>query len=298
MSLFSRLVVGMLPVIPKPIVGFVAKRYVAGETLEATIGTVKQLNAEGAMVTLDVLGESVPNKEKALDYVEQYCRVFEAIEREKLDCNVSTKPTMLGLNLDEGFCTEQYHRLYQKAKQHGNWIRIDMEDRPYTDATLRIYKLMQAEYGNAGTVFQSCMRRTLADIDGLPRPANTRICKGIYIEPREIAWRDYHIVRENFIAAMRKLIKRGDYVAIATHDEYLVWAGMALVDEFGLSREQYEFQMLLGVLPELRRIILNQGHRLRVYVPFGKDWYPYSTRRLRENPGIAMHVMKAFLGIR
>ena len=118
MSLFSRLVVGMLPVIPKPVVGFVAKRYVAGETLEAAIDTVKQLNAEGAMVTMDVLGESVPTKEKALDYVEQYCRVFEAIKREKLDCNVSTKPTMLGLNLDEDFCIEQYHKLYQQAKQH------------------------------------------------------------------------------------------------------------------------------------------------------------------------------------
>lgn len=298
MSLFSRLVVGMLPVIPKPIVGFVAKRYVAGETLEAAIDAVKQLNAEGAMVTMDVLGESVPNKEKALDYVEQYCRVFEAIEREKLDCNVSTKPTMLGLNLDEGFCTEQHHKLYRKALEHGNWIRIDMEDHPYTDGTLRIYKQMLTEYGNAGTVLQSCLKRTLTDIDELPKPANIRVCKGIYIEPLEISWRGFAKIRENFSAAVEKLIMRGDYVAIATHDEHLVQAGTELVREHGLERDQYEFQMLLGVLPALRRRIIEQGHRLRVYVPFGKDWYPYSTRRLRENPGIAMHVMKAFLGIR
>lgn len=298
MSLFSRLVVAMLPVIPKPIVGFVAKRYVAGETLEAAIDLVKQLNAEGAMVTMDVLGESVPNKEKALDYVEQYCHVFEAIEREQLDCNVSTKPTMLGLNLDESFCIDQYHKLYRIALEHGNWIRIDMEDHPYTDSTLRIYKLMQAEYGNAGTVLQSCLKRTPNDIDELPKPANIRVCKGIYLEPPEISWRGFAKIRESFIADVEKLIVRGDYVAIATHDEYLVQAGTELVNKYGLERDQYEFQMLLGVLPDLRHRIIEQGHRLRVYVPFGKDWYPYSTRRLRENPNIATHVVKAFIGLR
>lgn len=298
MSFFSRMVVACLPAIPKPVVGLVAQRYVAGSTLEAAVKQVRQLNSEGAMVTLDVLGESVPNKEKALAYVEDYDRVFEAIEAEGLDANVSTKPTMLGLNLDEQFCIEQYDHLYRKATQHHNWIRIDMEDHPYTDATLRIFRLMLDKYGNAGTVLQACLHRTLTDIDQLPQPVNIRICKGIYLEPREIAWRDRQIIRENFIAATERLISRGDYVAIATHDEYLVRAGMALVDKYGLKPEQYEFQMLLGVLPGLRRKIISQGHRLRVYVPFGPDWYPYSTRRLRENPGIATYIIKAFFGLR
>jgi proline dehydrogenase len=298
MNLLSRMAVAALPVVPKPLVGYVAKPYVAGATLDAGIRTVKELNDQGALATMDVLGESVTGKDKALAYVAQYEEVFEAIEAEGLDCNVSTKPTMLGLSLDEQFCVEQYDRLYSKAKQHGNWIRIDMEDHPHTSATLRIYKLMLARHGNAGTVLQSYMRRTLQDIEELPRPANVRICKGIYLEPPEIAWRDYQIVRQNFIAATEKLIRRGDYVAIATHDEYLIWAGMALVDKYGLRRDQYEFQMLLGVRPDLRRIIIDQGHRLRVYVPHGKDWYPYCKRRLRENPNVATHIIRAFFGLK
>ncbi len=298
MNLFSRMVVACMPIIPKPIVGFVAKRYVAGSTLEAAVKVVKQLNGEGAMVTIDVLGEAVPNKEKALSYVEDYDRVFEAIEAEDLDANVSIKPTMLALNLDEAFCLEQCEHLYQTATERHNWIRIDMEDHPYTDATLRIYRQMLEKYGNAGTVLQACLHRTLTDIDQLPRPANIRLCKGIYLEPREISWRDRQIIRENFIAAMEKLIKRGDYLAIATHDEYLIWAGLMLIDKYGLKKDQYEFQMLLGVLPELRRLLISKGHRLRVYVPFGPDWYPYSTRRLRENPGIATYIVKAFFGLR
>jgi len=297
MGLFSRLVVTCMPLVPKPIVGFVAKRYVAGVTLDACVETVKKLNAEGAMATIDVLGEAVPNLEKPLEYVEQYDQVFEAIEAEQLDANVSTKPTMLALNLDEQVCISHYEHLYEKAQQHNNWIRIDMEDHPYTDVTLKIYRLMLEKYGNAGTVLQAYMFRSLKDIGELPEGANIRLCKGIYIEPREIAWRDYQIVRENFVACLDKLFRQGCYVGIATHDDYLVHAGMALVDKYGLKPEQYEFQMLLGVKPKLRKMIIDQGHRLRVYVPFGKDWYPYSTRRLRENPDMANHIIRAFFGL-
>lgn len=298
MGLFSRLVVTCLPIIPKPVVGFVAKRYVAGTTLDSAVTTVRGLNGEGALATMDVLGESVPNLDKARQYVEDYLRLIGTIEDEGLKANVSTKPTMLGLNLDEAFCVEQYDRLCQEAQRHNNWVRIDMENHPYTDATLRIYRQMRERYGNVGAVLQAYLLRTLADIDGLPEKSNVRLCKGIYIEPRTIAWRDRQIVRENYIACLDKLLRRGHYTAIATHDDYLVQAAMALVDRYELGREQYEFQMLLGVKPELRKLLLDQGHRLRVYVPFGKDWYPYSTRRLRENPAIATYVMKAFLGLR
>jgi len=298
MGLFGRFVVACMPLVPKPLVGFVAKPYVAGASLDDAIKKIKELNAEGAIVTTDVLGESVANREKALEYVDQYEKVLEALEREDLKGNISIKPTMLGLNLDEGFATEQFDRLHEKAKAHGNWVRIDMEDHPYTDATLRIYRKMQEKHGNSSTVLQAYMRRTLQDIEELPEQSNIRLCKGIYIEPHEIAWRDFHTVRENFRACLDKLFRLGHYVGIATHDDHLVWAGMEAVDRHGLSPEQYEFQMLLGVKPDLRKMILDNGHQLRVYVPFGPDWYPYSTRRLRENPDVAVHIVKAFLGIR
>ncbi len=296
MSVFNRLLVTTLPLVPKPIVGRVASRYVAGETLEDAVRVIRTLNQEGAMATVDVLGEEVSEREKAVAAVEENLRAFEAIHREGLDANVSVKPTLLGLKIDEGFCRDNSGRLAAAAKQHGNFVRIDMEDNSTTDATLRIYRELQERYGNLGCVLQAYMRRTLSDIDGLPATgASVRICKGIYVEPRKIAWKGYETVRANYLNALEKLLVRGVYVGIATHDEYLACAASALLDKHGIARDRYEFQMLLGVDDELRRILLAAGHRLRVYVPYGRDWYPYSMRRLRENPEVARHVLRAFL---
>jgi proline dehydrogenase len=300
MSLFTRLVVFSMPLVPKPIVRFVAGRYVAGETLDLAMKQVRNLNEEGAVATMDVLGESVTDRGKALEYVQEYMRLLDRIDSEKLeDTTVSLKPTMLGLDIEEQFCLENIDQIVRAAKNHGIHITIDMEDRNTTDATLRMYKQVHAKYTAVGTVLQAYMRRTLADIDVFPdEDAHLRICKGIYIEPRTAAWKDYDTIRANFIAAMEKAIKRGIYTCIATHDEHLVWAGMELVDRYGLKPDQYEFQMLLGVDHELRKLIISQGHKLRVYVPYGKDWYPYSTRRLRENPEISKHIIRAFFGLR
>jgi proline dehydrogenase len=296
MSVFNRLLVTTLPLVPKAIVGRVASRYVAGETLDDAVRAVRTLNAQGAMATLDVLGEEVHEREKAVAAVEEYIRVFQAIAREKLDSNVSIKPTLLGLKIDEGFCRDCIERVVATAKEHGNFVRIDMEDHTTTDATLRIYRDLHARYGNVGVVLQAYMRRTLRDIDELPeKGASVRICKGIYVEPREIAWKGYDTVRANYVEALEKLIVRGVYPAIATHDEYLACRGVALVGKHGLARDRYEFQMLLGVDDELRRVLIAGGHRLRVYVPYGRDWYPYSMRRLRENPEVARHVLRAML---
>ena len=184
------------------------------------------------------------------------------------------------------------------ARTYGNFVRLDMEDRTCTDATLEIYHHLQPEYGNLGVVLQAYMRRTLADIAALPAEgANVRICKGIYIEPRPVAWKGHATVRANFINALEKLLDQGVYVGIATHDEYLACAAVAMLDRLGVERQRYEFQMLLGVDEELRKILISEGHRLRVYVPYGKDWYQYSVRRLRENPEVAGHVARAFLGL-
>ena len=294
MSAFNRVLVTTLPAVPKPVVGRVASRYVAGEKLDDAVRVVRDLNQQGAMGTIDVLGEEVSERSKATAAVEEYLRVFDAIEREKIDSNVSIKLTLLGLKIDEGFCRDNVERIVETAKKYGNFVRIDMEDHTTTDATLRIYHELQARYGNLGVVLQAYMRRTLRDIDNLPgEGASVRLCKGIYVEPRHVAWKGFETVRANFLQALEKIIVRGIYPAIATHDEYLACCAAALVDKHGLKRDQYEFQMLLGVDPELRRILIQSGHRLRVYVPYGADWYAYSIRRLRENPEVARHVMKA-----
>ena len=299
MSLFSRLVVTTLPLVPKSLVGRVASRYVAGETLEDAVKTVQDLNRSGAVATMDVLGEEVSQKEKARDAVAEYVRLFETIDSRSLDSNVSIKPTLLGLKIDEQFCQENIEEIAATAKRFGNFVRIDMEDHTCTDATLRIYHALFPRFGNLGVVLQSYMHRTLPDIQDLPADgANVRLCKGIYIEPRKIAWKGYQTVRQNFLLALEKMIVQGVYAAIATHDEYLVCGAVGLLEKHRVPREHYEFQMLLGVDEEMRQILLDQGHRLRVYVPYGPDWYPYSIRRLRENPEVAGHVARAFLGLR
>jgi proline dehydrogenase len=296
MSAFNRLLVTGLPAVPKPIVGRVASRYVAGEGLDAAVRVIRNLNGQGAMATVDLLGEEVSERAKATAAVEEYLRIFETLDREKLDSNVSIKLTLLGLKIDEGFCRDNVAQIVETAKRFGNFVRIDMEDHTTTDATLRIYRELHARYGNLGVVLQAYMRRTLQDIAELPEQgASVRLCKGIYVEPRQVAWKGYDTVRHNYVQALDKLFSRGTYVGIATHDEFLACAASALIDKHGLKPDQYEFQMLLGVDEELRRILIAAGHRLRVYVPYGRDWYPYSIRRLRENPEVARHVLRAVL---
>lgn len=298
MSLFDKLVKIGLPIVPKFIVGQVARRYVAGVDQDAAVTTIRELQSEGAMATCDVLGEEVRERAKAEAAVEEYLKLLTRIRDEKLDSNISIKPTMLGLKISEETCAANVETIVARAVELGNFVRIDMEDHTTTDATLRIYRQVVSTHGRVGTVLQAYLHRTPVDIEALlPMKPNIRLCKGIYREPRAIAWKEFGTVRANFVYCLEKLLENGAYVGIATHDPYLVWAGMATVDRLGLSPDRYEFQMLLGVDPELRHIILSNGHRLRVYVPYGRDWYPYSMRRLRENPTIAQHTMRAMVGL-
>ena len=291
MGWFDRLIRFFLPLVPRFIVGRVARRYIAGERLEEALRTVRGLNAEGAMATLDVLGEEVQEPAAVERVVAEYEEALAAIRREGIDCNVSVKPTQLGLRVDERLCRAALARICGRAAEQRALVRLDMEDQSTVDATLRIYRQLLPEHENLGIVLQSRLRRTLADVASLlPLRPNVRLCKGIYTEPRSRAWQDPEIVRQSFV------LTGGCTVAIATHDERLVWAGMSLVDRLGLPPDRYEFQMLLGVDPELRRLILAAGHRLRVYTPYGADWYRYSLRRLRENPTIAGHVIRALFG--
>ena len=297
MSLFDTLVKYGMPWVPKSIVSRVASRYVAGETIDDALRTLREMNGEGAMGTVDVLGEEVRERSKTGAAVSQYLDLLDRIEAEGLDANISIKPTMLGLKIDEDLCADNVTAVVRRAAELGSFVRIDMEDHTCTDATLRLYRRIQDAHPTAvGVVLQSYLHRTTADVaDLLPLSPNIRMCKGIYREPRAIAWEDFETIRANFIYNVDKLLYAGAYVGIATHDPYLVWAGMAAVDRLQVDHDRYEFQMLLGVDPELRSIILSTGHRLRVYVPYGRDWYPYSMRRLRENPTIAHHVVRAMV---
>jgi len=293
MGWMNKLISLTLPFVPKPIVGIFSRPYIAGEHMSDAVRVVRELMAEGACATIDVLGEEVKNKEKARNALANYMRVLDVIQEEKLDANISIKLTQLGLKIDKEFCFENIRTLVEAAKNHGNFVRIDMEDSSCTTDTLEIYRRLREEFDNVGTVLQAYLRRTIQDInDLLPLKPNLRLCKGIYVEPREIAYKDKVIINKNYAYALEKLLTGGaSYVGIATHDEKLVWEALRIIDQFNIDKSRFEFQMLLGVDPQLRRIIINSGYKLRVYVPFGTEWFAYSTRRLKENPNIVGYVL-------
>jgi proline dehydrogenase len=300
-ELINRLAVKTLPLVPKSLVRRVADRYIAGDTIEDAVRLVRQLNQKGMMATLDVLGEHISKKEEAEATAANYLNALEVIAREKLDSNISIKLTAFGLKLDFDFCFNNVRRVVQRAQELNNFVRIDMEDSTCTTDTLRLYDLLRKEFRNVGTVIQAYMRRALMDIRQLMQncaSTNIRLCKGIYVEPRHIAYKNRELINKNFTFLLTELMRKKAYVGIATHDERLVWDGMRLVDRLNVPRERYEFQMLLGVDEELRDTIVQAGHRLRIYVPFGKAWYAYSVRRLQENPQIAGYVIQNFFGIK
>ena len=297
MSLLDTLIRTTLPVTPKPIIHFFARRYVAGAALDDAIAVVKRLEGEGCCATIDVLGEAVSSRELAATAVRNYLEVLDAIAANTLPANVSLKPTQMGLNIEESFCLDNIATIIESARARGVFVRIDMEDVTTTDATLRVFRDLDRRFPrSSGVVLQARLRRTLADAAALAADkVNVRLCKGIYLEPRVHAYQERDAIRSAFVHALRVLLGGGSYVGIATHDEWLVGEALAIIHELGLARDRYEFQMLLGVDPELRRIIVQGGHKLRVYVPFGSHWYPYSVRRLRENPTIATMGLEAFL---
>ena len=294
MSLLDRFVVATLPFVPKPIVRHFADPYIAGEKLQDAVRQVKKLNREGACATMDVLGESIRTKDEASAAVKRYLTVLEVIKKEELDANISIKPTQFGLGMDFEFCLDNFRQIIEKLKEQDNFVRVDMEDSPYTTLTYDLYEALKKEYDKVGVVMQAYMRRSMNDLKErlIPGKANIRLCKGIYIEPQEISYRNFDIVRQNYARLLRKALESGMYVGIATHDEVLVYEAYKIIEDLDLKPDQYEFQMLLGVTESLRRQVIADGHKMRVYVPFGKDWYAYSTRRLKENPRVAGYVFK------
>ncbi|MGN6378089.1 MAG: proline dehydrogenase family protein [Gaiellales bacterium] len=296
-NLIDRALATSLPVVPRPVVRHFASRYMAGERLGDAVATVRELNRREMSATVDVLGEFIKTAEEADATVAEYERFLGAIAEHNLDAHISVKLSAIGLELDTEMTRANALRLAREAERVGSFMRIDMEHSGLTDDTLRVYRALREEgIERVGIVIQAYMRRSLSDLRNLadlqPR---VRLVKGIYVEPKEVAYTDPGIISRNFLELLEHLVSSGSHVAVATHDRWLVDEALRVIDRHRLGPDAYEFQMLLGVTEQLRDQLVAQGHHMRVYVPYGQAWYGYSVRRLRENPSIAGYVARDVL---
>lgn len=292
--MFNRLIVSSMPLMPRGIIKLFSKRYIAGDTIEDAIKTCSALKQSGFESTLDILGESISTPAEAVASRDAYMNLIRTVSHHPISKNISLKPTALGLSLDENLALENIRSILKVAREHDFFVRIDMEDSPYTTKTLKIYETLRLEYPRIGAVIQAYMHRSEADVKAIAaNGGNLRICKGIYKEAPSIAFQDKEAVRENYLNLVKTMVNANAYVGIASHDIYLIDTLEAYIRDRSISSENYEFQALLGVPIEARLARLRDaGHRVRVYVPFGEQWYAYSSRRLRENPDVAGYVIK------
>lgn len=302
MRLFNALMARAIPFIPRTIIQKISRRYIAGATLGEALARVKQLNAQGFCVTLDVLGETVSTPQQAQNTANDYIDLLEAIQANGLSANISIKPSSLGLLLDMQQCEHLAERILEAAEGHQNSVCIDMEDVSCTEKEIDLFTRLRRGHGNVGLALQAYLKRTYQDIEVLTRETSTlRICKGIYVEERSHlvhgSWSDRTAINKHFLDHVLHCFNAGSFVGVATHDAALIEQVIALALDNGIDRTQFEFQMLLGVCEPLRDKVLRMGFSVRIYVPFGMDWYGYSTRRLNENPSIAGHVAKALIGL-
>ena len=298
--MINKMIAGILPYMPKKIVWMFSKEYIAGETIEDAIRNAKKLNEEGILTTIDVLGEFITTLDEAEANKQEYLDVIEKAEKAGVEGNYSLKPTFFGLLIDKEVAFKHIRDVVVKAASYDNFVRIDMEDSPCTDMEIDMYRRLKKEFpNNVGLVVQSYLKRThqdikdLKDIHSEEAPVNLRVCKGIYVEPEEIAFKNYDEVNEHFVDDIELMLKEGMYPGIATHDIPVVEGACKLIEKLNIPKDKYEFQMLYGVTPTLRKSIVDEGHRMRVYVPFGEHWFGYCTRRVKENPKMAGVLIKA-----
>ena len=298
--MFNKLIANILPYMPKKLVWIFSQRYIAGETIDDGLNAARVLNDSGILVTVDLLGEFIKDINEAEENKKRYLEIITRFTENGINGNFSVKPTMFGLLIDEEKCYTYLFEVVKLASEKNSFIRIDMEDSQCVDREIKIYRRLKTEFpGNVGLVLQAYLRRTPSDVEKMMdmhkngSPLNFRLCKGIYVEPKEIAWKGYDEVRRQFLQILDYLLKNRIYVGIATHDKYLIEGAYELIKKYDTPKEEVEFQMLYGVTPELRSSIVENGHRMRVYVPFGKEWFGYSTRRLKENPKMATLIIKA-----
>ncbi len=283
---------------PKSFVGRVARRYSAGEEVEEAVRAVQGLHEKGCLATVGMLGEFATDERRCRERLEEYKQALDALEERGLDYRVAVKLTDLGLTLDKDLCRKNLEEILLYAKERGRFLEVDMEESALVSATLDMVLDAHERHGNTGAVVQAYLRRTLGDVQRLVEAGvpSVRLVKGTYVESKAAAYTDFGIIRDNYVLVLEELMRGGAYVGIATHDEHLVWHALRLVHQLSLAEDRYEFQMLMGVQEELRSILVGAGHRVRVTVLFGKDWYEYSLRRLKENPQIAGHVTRDVLG--
>ena len=293
MSWINSSIVSMLRILPRWSIHPFAKTYVAGESVEETVLVVKKVNNLGFTCTLDILGEHVQSGAESENITQEYCDLYDVIANENLDCNISIKLTHIGLALDKNIAAENLVRILRQAKLHSNFCRIDMEDSPYTQRTIDLYKDCVSKYQNMGIVLQAYLKRSLEDARNLNRPGfNTRVCKGIYDERETIALKDRAAIQNNFFNITKEILSGNGFAAIATHDIPLIDRIDEWIESTQVSYDRFEFQVLYGV-PMSGRLeqLLNKGYTVRQYVPFGRDWFNYSLRRLKENPKIISYVL-------
>ena len=298
--MLNRAIVSILPLFPQKLVWLFSKRYIAGENLDDALRVAREFNLRGIEVTLDVLGEFQTKIEKIEYYKSTYLETINESVRAGIKTSFSLKPTMFGLLIDKDLCFSHIHDIVRTASQNGSIIRIDMEDTTCTSKELDLFESLYREFPeNVGIVLQAYLKRTLDDLKDLSRlnngsvPVNIRLCKGIYIEHESISYKSKSEINDHFIEDLEYMLANRFYAAIATHDHLLIDASYRLIKQFNVSHDMVEFQMLYGVTPELRDSIVKKDYRMRIYVPFGKDWFNYSTRRLKENPRMVSHILKA-----
>ena len=298
--MFNKFIAAILPYFPKKFIWIFSRAYISGENIEDAMRVSKDLNSKKIKVSLDVLGEFIKTLDEAESNKKEYLHLIDISYKNNIDGHFSLKPTSFGLLLDKEICYNHIREIVVKAASYKGFVRIDMEDSPCTDDEITLFRRLKAEFpANVGLVVQAYLRRTFKDLEQMldlnnsTIPVNFRLCKGIYIEPEAISFKKHDEINRHYLEDLEFMFRNKIYVGIATHDKPLVESAYNLIKKYNVTKDMYEFQMLYGVTPKLRESIVNEGHTMRVYVPFGKQWFGYSTRRLKENPKMASHIMKA-----
>jgi proline dehydrogenase len=298
--MFNKFIAAILPYFPKKFIWIFSKSYISGETIEDAMRVSKDLNNKNIKVTLDVLGEFIQTLEEAEQNKKEYLDLIDISYKNGIDGNFSVKPTSFGLLINKEVCYTHVREIVAKAASYNGFIRIDMEDSPCTDDEIALFRRLKVEFpSNVGLVLQAYLKRTFKDIEGMMDlnsskfPVSYRLCKGIYIEPETIAFKKYEEINQHYLEDLEFMLKNKVHVGIATHDKPLIDGAYKLLEKYKVPKNMYEFQMLYGVTPGLRESVVKARHNMRVYVPFGKKWFGYSTRRLKENPKMASHIIKA-----
>ena len=296
MIIFNKLIVLILPLMPKWFIKIIAKKYIAGTTLEEAINAIKNLNSQDQKVTLDILGEHTETIVECNNITDDYIRILKEINKNKLDCNISVKPSHIGSDINSNVVVENFSKIQDAANKFDNFIRLDMESSELTDLTLEVYSNLIKKSSNVGIVIQAYLYRSMEDIGRLKKNTNIRLCKGIYNESPEIAIKDAQEINNNYIKLLNHVFDRNIFVGIASHDEKLITRCIDLIKSRNISNNSFEFQYLYGVpMNKMLKLYKSNNFTVRAYVPYGINWYDYSVRRIKENPKIASYVLKNIL---